>query len=406
MMLVTTSVSAGSSRVVQHFGERAVGDAETQADRLQLLVDVEPRAAARLDRPAAARTARRSSSRTSWPPTSSCRRPCRLLAAARRAALAVAPGCRRRGAACAGAAALEVAGVAAALAAASAGVAAALAAGTAATAAAAASRRTARSAAAAPDAASGAPRTRRALRASSPPSALPCAFWRSSGVMLAKPPRPPWPPPSRRRLAFAAAAASAAWPLPPPALPPPAACRRRACRRPAADCGCPLPLRASRPLAPAAGRRAVRRRRAGRLPPADRRRRPPGRRRRAGAPPGPPRRLAAAGPPRAAGRPAAAIAAAAESALELGRHRLIQRVEDVLGRPEADRRVRHAQHVVAARDLDVDVRRHARLQLQLGIRHVDDGRVGDDVLHRHRVEPHLLDGAVERSPSDTRRRGR
>ena len=35
--------------VVQHFGVRAVGDAEAQVDRLQLLVDVEPRAAARLD---------------------------------------------------------------------------------------------------------------------------------------------------------------------------------------------------------------------------------------------------------------------------------------------------------------------------------------------------------------------
>src|SRR6185503_13156353 len=36
--------------VVQHLGERAVGDTQPQADHLQLLVDVEPRAAARLDR--------------------------------------------------------------------------------------------------------------------------------------------------------------------------------------------------------------------------------------------------------------------------------------------------------------------------------------------------------------------
>ena len=36
--------------------------------------------------------------------------------------------------------------------------------------------------------------------------------------------------------------------------------------------------------------------------------------------------------------------------------------------------------LVRLRDLDVDVRRHARLQLQLRVRHVDDGRVGHDVL--------------------------
>ena len=60
--------------------------------------------------------------------------------------------------------------------------------------------------------------------------------------------------------------------------------------------------------------------------------------------------------------------------------RLAERREHLVGRPEAQRGVRHAQHVGALRDLDVDVRRHARLQLQLGVRHVDDRRVGHDVL--------------------------
>ena len=51
--------------------------------------------------------------------------------------------------------------------------------------------------------------------------------------------------------------------------------------------------------------------------------------------------------------------------------------------------------LVRARDLDVDVRRHARLQLQLGVRHVDDRRVGDDVLLDDRLQPHLRHRADE-----------
>ena len=54
-------------------------------------------------------------------------------------------------------------------------------------------------------------------------------------------------------------------------------------------------------------------------------------------------------------------------------------------------RVRHAEHVVAPRDFDVHVRRHARLQLQPGIRHVDDGLIGHDVLHGRRLQAHLRD---------------
>ena len=64
-------------------------------------------------------------------------------------------------------------------------------------------------------------------------------------------------------------------------------------------------------------------------------------------------------------------------------------------RPEAQRRVRHAQHVVGARDLDAHVGRHARLQLQLRVRHVDHRHVADDVLLDDRLEPHLPDRAGE-----------
>ena len=42
--------------------------------------------------------------------------------------------------------------------------------------------------------------------------------------------------------------------------------------------------------------------------------------------------------------------------------------EQVRCRPEPEGRRRHAKHVVASRDLDVQVRRHARLQLQIRIR--------------------------------------
>ena len=59
------------------------------------------------------------------------------------------------------------------------------------------------------------------------------------------------------------------------------------------------------------------------------------------------------------------------------------------------RRVRHPHHVAAARNLDAEVGRHARLQLQLGVRHVDDRLVGRHVLDDLRLQPDLPDRAVE-----------
>ena len=52
-------------------------------------------------------------------------------------------------------------------------------------------------------------------------------------------------------------------------------------------------------------------------------------------------------------------------------------------------------HVGALGDLDVDVGRHAGLQLQLRVGNVDDRRVGDDVLLHDGLQPHLRHGAVE-----------
>ena len=59
------------------------------------------------------------------------------------------------------------------------------------------------------------------------------------------------------------------------------------------------------------------------------------------------------------------------------------------------RRIRDPQHVGALGDLDVDVGRHAGLQLQRGVGDVDDRRVGDDVLLHDRLQPHLRHRAVE-----------
>ena len=52
--------------------------------------------------------------------------------------------------------------------------------------------------------------------------------------------------------------------------------------------------------------------------------------------------------------------------------------------------------VAALGDLDLHVRRHARLQLQLRVRHVDDRAVGRHVLDDDRLQPDLRHRAVER----------
>ena len=92
---------------------------------------------------------------------------------------------------------------------------------------------------------------------------------------------------------------------------------------------------------------------------------------------------------RRAPRPPGADAARAR------RNGLVQRREHVGRRPEAERRIRHAQHVGALRDFDLHGRRHARLELQLLIGHVDDRGVGRDVLDDDRLQPDLRHGAFE-----------
>ena len=85
--------------------------------------------------------------------------------------------------------------------------------------------------------------------------------------------------------------------------------------------------------------------------------------------------------------------AAARPALQLGRHRLVEGREDLRSRAGSGRRVRDANDVALLRHLDRDVGRHARLQLELGVRHLDDRAVGDDVLHDDRLQAHLGDRA-------------
>jgi hypothetical protein len=101
------------------------------------------------------------------------------------------------------------------------------------------------------------------------------------------------------------------------------------------------------------------------------------------------RRPALAAGPALAGGTSLALAAAAGEALHLGRHGLVERRERVGRRPEPQRGIGHAQDVRPAGDLDRNVGRHARLQLQLRVGHVDDGGVGDDVLLRDGLEPDL-----------------
>jgi hypothetical protein len=66
-----------------------------------------------------------------------------------------------------------------------------------------------------------------------------------------------------------------------------------------------------------------------------------------------------------------------------------------LGRPEPQRDVRHAQHVILARDLDCHRRGHSRLEFELWIRHGDDGRVDHHVLDDGWLEPDLRYGSPE-----------
>ena len=81
--------------------------------------------------------------------------------------------------------------------------------------------------------------------------------------------------------------------------------------------------------------------------------------------------------------------------MQLRRHLLIERGEHVSGWAETQRRVGHAGHVAPPRDLNLQVRRHARLQLQVVVRDVDDRSVGRHVLDHDRLQPDLLDRALK-----------
>ena len=65
-------------------------------------------------------------------------------------------------------------------------------------------------------------------------------------------------------------------------------------------------------------------------------------------------------------------------------------------RAEAQRRVRHGEHVVAPFCDDADGRGHAGLELEIRIVDVYDGVIGDDVLHDLRRVADVADAAAER----------
>ena len=67
------------------------------------------------------------------------------------------------------------------------------------------------------------------------------------------------------------------------------------------------------------------------------------------------------------------------------RRRQAQRRVHLGGGPESQGGIRNAQDVGPAGDLDVHVRRHAGLQLELVVRHIDHGRVGHHVLLHERI---------------------
>ena len=330
VMLVTTSAFARNFALVRGLRERAVGDAEAQPHRLQLLVHVQPgacRASRHRKRPNSesivvapdaivATRGRRRALAVRLPPLRLPRLAARSPPG--RAAARACRGCRRRRTA------LTV------------------------------RRRTRRGRLRAC-----APRSARALRASSAPSALPSACGVSLGrhvriepAAAAAPPTVRRAPPlrrHRRRL-------------------PPAPIRRL--RRSAASPLRPRPAqrwrcgRCGRRCRGALRGRRLRRSRAG------------------GAPAGCARRLAAARlhRRRAALRRGRGRRAAPRSSSG-GTAWFSTANISVVGRNRVAA-VGIAQHVVLARDLDGDVRRHPRLELQLRVRHRDDGRVGDDVLHR------------------------
>ena len=64
-------------------------------------------------------------------------------------------------------------------------------------------------------------------------------------------------------------------------------------------------------------------------------------------------------------------------------------------RPEPERAVRHQKDVGAPRDLDIDVRRHPGLELEAGVRHVDDRLIRHDVLHCRGLQANLRHAARE-----------
>ena len=65
---------------------------------------------------------------------------------------------------------------------------------------------------------------------------------------------------------------------------------------------------------------------------------------------------------------------------------------------KTQRRIWNFQRLIALRGDDGSRRRHARPQLQVGVRHVDDRRVRDDILVRNRRITNLRHAPAEGAP--------
>ncbi len=78
------------------------------------------------------------------------------------------------------------------------------------------------------------------------------------------------------------------------------------------------------------------------------------------------------------------------------RHFQLERADQISAGAKAEGCVGHAQHVVLVGEHETDVGGHARPQLEIGVVDIDDGIVGDDVLHGRGGVANLANRTPER----------
>ena len=75
--------------------------------------------------------------------------------------------------------------------------------------------------------------------------------------------------------------------------------------------------------------------------------------------------------------------------------RRLSSTDRCIRRTEAQRRIRHGEHIARFVGDEVDARGHARKELTLRVVDGDDHGVVHDVIGRRRLQAHLLHGSVE-----------